>query len=91
MQQPIIWTEYLKYRARLRDYDLNVIEQVVRYSTERYYDTATFRRVAVGRHDKQLIAVPYDSDDNSITPVTVHAIVRPQVAIRIKTGRFVHE
>ena len=31
-------------------------------STERYYDTATLRTVAVGKHDKRLVLVPYDSD-----------------------------
>ena len=90
-QKRIIWTEYLKYRARTRDYDLKVIEQIVRRSTERYYDTATLRRVAVGKHDQRLVLVPYDSDDDSITPVTVHAVTRPQINLRIKTGRFVHE
>jgi hypothetical protein len=87
----IKWTEYLKYRARTRGYDLQVLEQIVRHSIERYYDTATLRMAAVGKHDKRLVVVPYDSDENSITPVTVHAVTRPQVNLRIKTGRFVHE
>jgi hypothetical protein len=87
----IEWTEYLKHRARTRDYDLKVIEDIVQRAIERYYDTATLRTVAVGKHDKRLILVPYDSDDNSITPVTVHAITRPQIDFRIKTGRFIHE
>jgi len=47
----IQWTEYLKYRVRTRGYDLQAVEQIVRYSTERYYDTATLRTVAVGKHD----------------------------------------
>ena len=87
----VTWTEYLKYRASTREYDLEVIEQIVRYSTERYYDTATLRTVAVGKHDKRLVLVPYDSDEDSITPVTVHAVTRPQIDLRIKTGRFIHE
>ncbi len=87
----ITWTEYLRHRARTRDYDLKVIEHIVLLSTERYYDTATLRTVAVGRHDKRLVLVPYDSDDESITPVTVHAVTRAQIDFRIKTGRFIHE
>jgi hypothetical protein len=90
-QKQIVWTEYLKHRARTRGYDLSIIEQIVRLSTERYYDTATLRRVAVGEHDKRLVLVPHDSDDDSITPVTVHAVTRPQIELRVRTGRFIHE
>ena len=39
----IIWTEYMKYRLRLRGYDLPAVEQILRYSSERYVDTATGR------------------------------------------------
>ncbi len=77
--------------ARTREYDLGTIEQIVRRSSERYYDTATFRVVAVGRHDKRLVIVPYDFDADSITPVTIHAVTRSQIELRIKTGRFIHE
>jgi hypothetical protein len=86
----IVWTEYLQYRARTRDYDLKIIEDIVQHATERYYDTGTLRMVAVGKHDKRLVLVPYDSDEDSITPITVHATSRPQIKLRIKTGRFVH-
>jgi hypothetical protein len=37
----VIWTDYLKYRARLRGFDLAIIEQIVQFSEERYLDTAT--------------------------------------------------
>ena len=37
----VIWTEYFKYRARLRGFDLAIIEEIVRFSEERYFDTAT--------------------------------------------------
>ena len=43
----IIWTDYLKYRAGLRGFDLAEIEQVVRHSSERYFDTETRRIVVV--------------------------------------------
>ena len=29
----IIWTEYLKYRAKLRGFDLAKIEDIIRYTT----------------------------------------------------------
>ncbi len=45
----IRWTEYMKYRAKLRGFDLTKIENIVEYSTERYSDTVTGGRVAVGR------------------------------------------
>ena len=32
----VIWTEYFKYRARLRGFDLAIIEEIVRFSEERF-------------------------------------------------------
>ncbi len=85
----IIWTEYLKCRARLRGFDLNRIAEIVRFSSERYFDTATGRYVAVGRHGKVLVIVPYEIQGNAIIPVTVHATTRHQIRFRVKTGRYV--
>jgi hypothetical protein len=65
----IIWTDYLKYRAALRGFDLEKLEAIVRHSTERYFDTETDRHVVVGRHNLQLVIIPYDSDSDTITPV----------------------
>ena len=45
----IVWTDYVKYRVRLRGFDLAAIEHIVRHSAERYVDTATGRLIAVGR------------------------------------------
>ena len=87
----IIWTEYIRYRVELRGYDLAKIEHIVRYSTERYIDTATGRRIIVGRHDTKLVMMPCDFDENSVCPVTIHATTRQQIRFRIKTGRFVYE
>jgi len=28
----IVWTDYIKYRAKLRGFDLEKIEEIVRYS-----------------------------------------------------------
>lgn len=77
----------------MREFDLAKIEEILRFSEERYFDTATHRMVVVGRHDKLLVMVPYDKvedeDGESITPVTVHATSRQQIKFRLNSGRFV--
>ena len=87
----IIWTDYMKYRARLRGFDLAKIERIVRYSGERYFDTMTRRLIVVGRINDLLVIVPCDTDQDSITPVTIHATTRQQVRFRLRTGRFISE
>jgi hypothetical protein len=52
----IVWTEYMKYRLKLRSYDLARVEHILRYSSERYVDTVTGRLVAIGRHVKLLVS-----------------------------------
>lgn len=85
----IIWTKYLVFRAELRSFEVPLLEQFLRYTEERYFDTVTHRMVAVGKHRDYLVMIPYDiADDQTITPVTVHATTRQQVAYRIKSDRF---
>lgn len=84
----VIWTEYLKHRAPLRGFDLAIIEQIVRFSEERYFDTATRRMVAIGRHGNRLVMVPYERENDTLTPVTIHATTRQQINFRLRTGRF---
>jgi len=55
-----IWSEYIRHRAESREFDLGKIEEILRYSAERYFDTETNRLVAVGRHDERLIMIPYE-------------------------------
>jgi len=64
-RRSIVWTDYMKYRARLRGFDLAKIEEIVRHSSERYFDIATGRHVAVGRHGKILVVIPYEIDEDS--------------------------
>lgn len=90
-QTSIIWSDYIKYRAGLRGFELTKVENVLRYSDERYFDTVTRRIIAVGRHDDLLIMVPYEKEGSKITPVTIHATTRQQISFRLKTGRFVYE
>lgn len=90
-ENAVRWTDYLKYRARLRGFDLARIEQIVRYSEERYADSPSGRLVAVGRHGKYLVIIPYEKKGNTLTPITVHATTRQQINLRVKSGRFTNE
>jgi hypothetical protein len=85
----IVWTAYLRHRAQVRGFDLAVIAQIVRFASERYFDTDTQRMVAVGRHGRGLVLVPYDQERQTITPVTVHATTRQQITFRLQQGRLV--
>jgi len=90
-EMEIRWTEYLRYRVRLRGFDPYTIERILQRSIERYVDTATGRIVVVGRHDRQLVLIPFEREGNTVTPVTVHVTSRKQVNFRVKSGRFRHE
>ena len=81
----------MRYRAKLRGFDLEKLEQITKHSTERYYDTETGRAVVIGRYDKKLVILPYETVEDMITPVTVHTITRQQINFRLKTGRFINE
>ena len=87
----IKWSDYLRYRAKIRGFDLEKLEHIIRHSSERYLDTETGRHVAVGRHGEQLVMIPYEAEQEIITPVTVHAITRQQIRFRLSTGRFTNE
>ena len=87
----VVWTDYMRYRAKLREFDLEKLEQIVTHSSERYYDTETGRAVVVGKHDTKLVIVPNEATENEITPVTVHPTSRQQINFRLKTGRFINE
>lgn len=84
----IIWTDYLKYRAELRGFSLSSIEEIVRFSEERYLDVGTQRMIAIGRDGDQLVMIPYDQEGETVTPVTIHATTRQQISFRLQTGRF---
>ena len=87
----IVWTEYMKYRLRLRGYDLATVEHILRYSSERYVDTVTGRLVAIGRHEKLLVLIPYEQKSGILTPVTIPATNRQQINSRFRSGRFTNE
>lgn len=85
----IIWTSYLRYRVTQRGFDLGLIENILRFSSERYYDIETDRTIVVGKHDEQLVLIPYEQNETAITPITIHATTRQQIRFRLKTGRFI--
>lgn len=90
-QIPIIWSDYMEFRMNLRKFDRNRVENILRYSTERYFDQASHRRIVIGQHDQVLVMIPYEESAKSITPVTIHATTRGQINYRIKSGRFRNE
>lgn len=87
----IIFTDYLKYRAQLRGFDLAIIESIVRFSQERYVDSETYRLIVVGQHGNKLAMIAYEETDSEITPVTIHATTRQQIKFRLTTGRLSYE
>jgi hypothetical protein len=88
----IVWTDYFKYRASLRGFDLAEAEKILISGNERYFDTATGRNVVVvGKHGRLLVLIPYERIGDSITPVTIHATTRQQINFRLNNGRFSHE
>lgn len=87
----IVWSDYLRYRSELRGFELSKIENILRHSGERYFDTATRRLIVVGKHDDRLVIIPYEKQGNEITPVTIHATTHQQINFRLKTGRFIYE
>ncbi|MFH1704111.1 MAG: hypothetical protein ABIB41_11950 [Nitrospirota bacterium] len=87
----VIWSEYMKYRVQLRKFKLSKIEDIIKYSGEKYFDTATHRMIVVGKHDDRLVMIPYEAKGDEIVPITVHATTRQQINLRIKTGRFRYE
>ena len=87
----ITWSEYMRYRTTVRGFDLDKVEEILRFGLERYFDTETRRSVVVGRHQERLVIIPYEKDGNLVKPVTVHAITRQQIRFRQRTGRFQDE
>ena len=84
----IQWTNYMLYRIAVRGFKKDKIEHIIRSSTEHYFDTETRRLVLVGKHDNQLVIIPYDKAGQNITPVTIHAITKQQIRFRKLSRRF---
>lgn len=87
----ILWSVYMEFRMKQRGYDSAKVEEIIRYSDERYFDTVTHRMVVVGKHDDRLVIIPITGGEDSITPVTIHATTRQQIRFRLRSGRFAYE
>lgn len=85
----IIWKSYLQYRVTQRGFDLDLIENILRFSSERYYDVETDRAIIVGKHGQQLVLIPYEQINNATIRITIHARTRQQIRFCLKTGRFI--
>ncbi|MBW2740214.1 MAG: hypothetical protein JRE64_15525 [Deltaproteobacteria bacterium] len=58
---------------------------------KRYPDNFFNLVVAIDRHEKLLVMIPYEQKGRSLKPVTIHATSRQQINPRIKSGRFKNE
>ncbi len=85
------WTDYLKYRAAQRGFDLKGLQDILLHSSERYLDSETGRSIVVGSHGRKLVMIPYEIKGDSVVPVTVHATTRQQIRFRVRSGRFTRE
>jgi hypothetical protein len=62
----IVWSDYIRYRAKLREFSLERVEEILNHSSERYFDSETHRMIAVGKHDNRLVVIPYDEEGGII-------------------------
>jgi hypothetical protein len=85
----IIWTDYMQYRSELRGFNLSLLENIIRFSGERYDDTVTGSQIVVGKHNQELVIIPYEINEDCIIPITVHITTRQQIKLRVTSGRFV--
>ena len=85
----VIFSEYFRYKARLRGFHLTQLEEILRYSSERYVDTVTGRLIVVGRHAHDIVMIPYEQHKDTLTPITAHVVTRQQITYRLNTGRLV--
>ncbi len=90
-QISIIWSEYIEYRLKLRKFNKILVEKILRFSEERYFDKDTNRFVAIGKDENRLLLIPYEKNEKAYIPITIHAISRQQINYRIKIGRFKYE
>lgn len=81
----------MKHRGHLRGFDLPRVENILKHSTERYFDMETHRLVVVGRHADKLVLIPYECQGDEVIPITIHVTTRQQINFRLRTGRYRNE
>jgi hypothetical protein len=65
----------MQYRAELRGFDLRSLENIIRFSGSRYNDTVTGSQIVVGKPNQELVMIPYEINEDSLTPNTVQLLV----------------
>ena len=83
------WMSYAAMRAERRGFPQAAVEQILLHTTERYTETATGRRVAIGHIARALVLVVYETEDpDTLVPVTMHTTTRRQIASRVQRGEL---
>ena len=86
------WDKLNSYcNTTLWGFNLDKIENIIRYSQGKYFDVETKRKIVIGKHDDNLVMIPYEIEEENIIPVTIHVTTRQQIKFRLKTGRFINE
>jgi len=88
----IIYTAHLKFRLEKRGIRSGIPREIYRDSDEKYYDTATGHRIAIGHLHysgrEREVMIAYDEFEERIEIVTVHPLKWAQKQQRIKTKRW---
>jgi len=78
----------MNYKIRIRSFEAASIETILTSTLERYIDVQSGRFIAIGSIGNTLVTIPYELDQDTITPVTIHACSRKQINFRLKVGRY---
>lgn len=83
---------HLKFRLEKRGIPANIPRKIYQDSNEKYYDSATGHKIAVGRLDysgrEREVMIAYDEFEDRIEIVTVHPLKWMQKQQRIKNKRL---
>ena len=95
LQKEIVYTDHLKTRIILREYNESLPLQIYEHSIERYIDSQTLHHIAVAeimiRGEMRLITISYDDFPTHVEIVTIHPIKRNQINNRIKLRRWIKQ
>jgi len=88
----IVYSPHLIFRLKLREIPYFLPRRIYQTSKERYFDTETQKKIAVGkaRYKNKLreMAVIYEEMNDQIILITVHPLKKYQKLNRIKSGRW---
>lgn len=83
---------HLKFRLEKRGIPANIPRKIYQDSNEKYYDSATGHKIAVGGLDysgrEREVMIAYDEFEDRIEIVTVHPLKWMQKQQRIKNKRL---